>query len=62
MLVLATVPVHETILANHIFIVRFGEEGGVYKNSMLRMLVMSCENAENYGWSLRLIYDINFSN
>ena len=36
---LATVPVHETSLTNHHFIVYFWEEGGGYKKSTLCTLV-----------------------
>ena len=40
MLVLATVPVHETSLANQYFYSTLLGRGS------------ACENAENYGWSL----------
>ena len=46
MLILATVPVHETSLANQHFIVLFWGGGrGMYKEYAL----YTCENAENNG-------------
>ena len=49
MLVLATVPVHETSLANqHFYSTLLGRGRRYVKEYSL----YACENAENYGWSL----------
>ena len=52
MLVLATVPVHETTLANQHFYSRILERRWGYVKVYA---VYTCENAENYGWSLTYI-------
>ena len=51
MLVLATVPIHETSLANqHFYSTLLGRREGAFKEYTL----YACENAENYGWSLSI--------
>ena len=53
MLVLATVPVHETSLANQNFhSTLLGRREGVCKRVLYSLY--SCENAENYRWSLNV--------
>ena len=48
LLVLATVPVHETSLANQQIVRFWGGRRGMKKEYTL----YACENDENYGWSL----------
>ena len=52
MLVLATVPVHETSLANQHFYSTLLSRGEGYVKRVSRYSLYVCENAENYGWSL----------